>query len=155
MSLCDGRDHLPGAQVAGRMTCARCGADLGPFQVERPLVGPTERPTGQNSPFLEGAIRASRANANGYRDEIEKRLQAGEAEYGVMQFLHADCDREALEETLDVGGWLLLADVQLEAQLEAGRISPIDAARVRHLRLTATAHAVRAYAALNRAREIQ
>ena len=137
------------------MTCARCGADLGPFQPERPLVAPTERPTGQNSPFLGEAIHASQANANGYRDEIEKRLQAGEAEYGAMQFLHADCDAEAIEEAMDIGGWLLLADTQLEAQLEAGRISPVDAARVRHLRLTATAHAIRAYAALNRAREIQ
>lgn len=153
MSLCDGRDHLPGSQIAGNLKCARCGADLGPYVP--PLEPPDERPTGQNSPFLGEAIHASQANADGYQDQIELRLQAGEAEYGRMQFLVADCDREALEESMDIGGWLLLADCKLEREIDAGRISPVDAARVRHLRLTATAHAVRAYAAITLAREIQ
>ena len=143
MSLCDGRDHLIG-QNMDRLKCERCGRDM----------GAAIRPNGEDSLFLQQAIIAAQADANGYRKAIEARLVTGRSEYGEFQYLNADCEQEAIEESLDIGAWLALSDHKLEIDVEAGRISPVDAARVRHLRLTATAHAIRAYAALNRAREI-
>lgn len=128
--------------------CARCGWGLGPE--EKQIV----RPTGQDSPFLAEAIACAQADSEGYCDQIEDRLTAGEAEYGRLQFLLADGKKEALEETLDIGGWLALDDFKWSLQLEAGKVDPVVLARARHLLVTAGAHAVRSYACIRAAQRV-
>ena len=136
------------SQIQDRLHCAKCGKTYGP------VAGGIVRPTGQDSSFLSDAIERAQADAGGYREKIESRLVAGELEYGTLQYLKADCDHEAEEEALDIGGWLLLSDHQLELAEKNGDVDPLVAARARHLRVTAAAHAIRAFAAIRTARQV-
>ena len=111
-----------------------------------------ERPDATTSPFLTQACDAVSAEAEQeYRRAVEARLEAGEREYGRFQYLKADCDEMAVEESYDIGGWLLLSDHQLELDLEHGRVTPGIGKMIRELRLDATRHALGAYEAAREA----
>jgi hypothetical protein len=61
--------------------------------------------------------------AGEFSDAVLARLRRGEREYGAGSFRRIGLERildEAIEETVDISGWLVLAVVMLYEELDAG-----------------------------------
>jgi hypothetical protein len=123
------------------ISCPKCGRSQDDFT-----------PWGRNLRYEVEWLKKAGADER-FIEAVQARLRTGAKEYGVHQYLDADCPQEAQEECLDVPGWLVLASLSLYRSETEG-LDPALARVVRNRFLTAAMLAVKAYAEIERARTL-
>ena len=87
-------------------------------------------------------------------DAVSSRLDDGQAEYGPSSFLSKPLAPEMSEEAIDLTAWGVLWAQQLSKLEQEGKLDPRDGQHIRLLIIEAAGYAVRAYDAIENAREL-